>query len=133
MLKNKKFFIFILLFIIIVISPFFYLHSFSKYTIENAFIAANLNIDTKKPNIELISIDNTNQGYKQYANKTHTITARIKVIEKNIAINNINENNVKILVNGNLCNPTFKDIKLISEARNEKVYDIVITNVLGNR
>ena len=37
------------------------------------------NIDKNPPKIEITNIKNTNTGYENYANKTHTITATIKI------------------------------------------------------
>ena len=48
-----------------------------------------MNIDRTKPKIELIEIQNTNTNYPKYANKTHTISFKIKITEKNIGQNNI--------------------------------------------
>ena len=55
---------------------------------ENTIDVANMNIDRTKPKIELIEIQNTNTNYPKYANKTHTISFKIKVTEKNIGKNN---------------------------------------------
>lgn len=47
-----------------------------------------MNIDRTKPKIELIEIQNTNTNYPKYANKTHTISFKIKATEKKIKENN---------------------------------------------
>ena len=47
-----------------------------------------MNIDRTKPKIELIEIQNTNTNYPKYANKTHTISFKIKVTAKNKKKNN---------------------------------------------
>ena len=44
-----------------------------------------MQLDNTPPKIKLISYSNTNNPYPKYANKTHTITARIQIIEDNIS------------------------------------------------
>lgn len=106
--------------------------SFAKYVIEDINTVAKLNIDRCKPNIELISISSSNTNYENYANKTHTLTARIKIIEKNIITNNFSQDKIQIYVNNNLINPTFKSFSLLSENPSEKTYEFSFTNVTGN-
>ena len=48
----------------------------------------------------LISISNTNKGYETYANKTHNITLKVRVIEKNMGIDTIENVETIIKVNG---------------------------------
>ena len=85
-----------------------------------------MNIDRTKPKIELIEIQNTNTNYPKYANKTHTISFKIKITEKNIGQNNIVKDffefkldgkNIDI-VNGNLC------IKEIESTNEGKIYHV---------
>ena len=59
----------------------------AKYIFYNEFYIANLNIDRTKPKIELVNITNNNTGYESYANKTHTITIKVKVADKNLKDN----------------------------------------------
>ena len=93
-----------------------------------------MNIDRTKPKIELIEIQNTNTNYPKYANKTHTISFKIKITEKNIGQNNIVKDffefkldgkNIDI-VNGNLC------IKEIESTNEGKIYKIDIKGISGN-
>ena len=101
---------------------------------ENTIDVANMNIDRTKPKIELIEIQNTNTNYPQYANKTHTISFKIKVTEKNIGKNNfvkdffgfkLDENNINISED----NFSIKEIESINEG---KIYKIDIKGISGN-
>lgn len=93
-----------------------------------------MNIDRTKPQIELIEIQNTNTNYPKYANKTHTISFKIKVTEKNIKENNfvkdffgfkLDENNINIVEN----NLSIKEIESTNEG---KIYKIDIKGISGN-
>ena len=93
-----------------------------------------MNIDRTKPKIELIEIQNTNTNYPKYANKTHTISFKIKVTEKNIKENNfvkdffgfkLDENNINIVEN----NLSIKEIESTNEG---KIYKIDIKGIIGN-
>lgn len=101
---------------------------------ENTIDVANMNIDRTKPKIELIEIQNTNTNYPQYANKTHTISFKIKVTEKNIGKNNfvkdflgfkLDENNINISED----NFSIKEIESINEG---KIYKIDIKGISDN-
>ena len=93
-----------------------------------------MNIDRTKPKIELIEIQNTNTNYPKYANKTHRISFKIKVTEKNIKENNfvkdffgfkLDENNINIVEN----NLSIKEIESTNEG---KIYKIDIKGISGN-
>lgn len=93
-----------------------------------------MNIDRTKPKIELIEIQNTNTNYPKYANKTHRISFKIKVTEKNIKENNfvkdffgfkLDENNINIVEN----NLSIKEIENTNEG---KIYKIDIKGISGN-
>lgn len=108
--------------------------SSAKYIIENTIDVANMNIDRTKPKIELIEIQNTNTNYPKYANKTHTISFKIKVTEKNIKENNfvkdffgfkLYENNINIAED----NFSIKEIESTNEG---KIYKIDIKGIIGN-
>ena len=72
----------------------------AKYIFQYELDVADLDIDRTKPVIELISISNTNKGYENYANKTHNITLKVKVIEKNMGTDTIENVETIIKVNG---------------------------------
>ena len=127
---NKKFIIIILFFIFLFLIPFYYQFSFSKYVFNESFIATKIQID-KKPVIEVLSISNTNTGYEKYANSTHFVTLRIKVTEKNVAINHFTRDNIQILVNDTTMNPSIK-LSLLSNNNGEMLYDLILSNLTGN-
>ena len=112
------------------IIPFFYQSSFSKYVFDISFISAKIQID-KRPEIEVLSISNTNTGYEKYANKSHEISLKVKIIEKNITINLFNSDNIKITVNNEFISPSIK-ISLISSNHGEYIYQMTISNLTGN-
>ena len=119
--------IFILIFFIAIIFPFFSFSSLSKYQFENSFLAAKLELDNTLPEIKLISYSNTNTQYPKYANKTHTITTRIQIIEEHISQINLDSNHINVKVNNKLVSVNFTNISCVSES--EHIYDIVFTNI----
>ena len=127
---NKKIFIICLFFIFLFAFPFYYQFSFSKYIFNDAFTVAKIQID-KKPIIEIIGISNTNTGYEKYANSTHVIGLRVKITEKNIAINHFNRDTIQILVNGTFITPSIK-VFLLSDNNGEIIYDIMLSKLTGN-
>lgn len=127
---NKKFFILCLFFIFLFLFPFYYQFSFSKYIFNDAFTVAKIQID-KKPTIEILGISNTNTGYEKYANSTHVIGLRVKITEKNIAINHFNRDTIQILVNGTFITPSIK-VFLLSDNNGEIIYDIMLSKLTGN-
>ena len=127
-MKTKLFII--LSFFVVFIIPFFSFFSLSKYQFENSFPVAKLELDNTPPEIKLISYSNTNTQYPKYANKTHTITTRIQIIEDHISQINLDSNHIDVKVNNKLVSVSFKKITCISES--EHIYDIVFTNVPGD-
>ena len=127
-MKTKLFVI--LSFFVVFIIPFFSFSSLSKYQFENLFLVAKLELDNTPPEIKLISFSNTNSQYPKYANKTHTITTRIQIIEDYISQINLDSNHINVKVNNEIVSVDFKNISCISES--EHIYDIVFTNVPGD-
>ena len=128
---NKKTKILILLFFFLSLTLIFQ-NVFAKYIIETQSVVAKLDIDCIPPEIELTSLSNTNTNYPNYANKTHTLTFRLKLIEKNIVRNNLNSNNIKFLVNNVQIEPQINYFSLISQNSNETIYEFSITNLIGD-
>lgn len=125
-MKIKKKIIFICLFIVIVTIGSI---TSAKYLIEYQNKVAIIDIDRNPPKIELLEVQNTNEGYEKYANKTHTITTKIKVTEEHIISNNMSLENLIIQVNGK--DVEIQDIKII-ETKKEKdsiYYDIILTGI----
>jgi len=101
----------------------------AKYIFENKFEVANLNIDRTKPIIEVISIENTNKGYENYANKTHIIGITVKFRDKNIDKVLCDKEHIKVKVDKYLQNAQYTKI---SESQGEKTYKIELKNIEGN-
>lgn len=104
----------------------------AKYIINNEFCIANLNIDRTKPKIELIDIKNTNTEFEKYANKTHTITIKVKIIEKNIKNIYFDQEHIKVKIDTNYISS--KNIKLekIEDIQDGKIYQIQLNNLEDN-
>ena len=101
---------------------------------ENTIDVAKMNIDRTKPKIELIEIQNTNTNYPKYANKTHTISFKIKITEKNIGQNNIVKDFFEFKLDGkniDIVNGNFS-IKEIESTNEGKIYKIDIKGISGN-
>ena len=127
---NKKIFIICLFFIFLFAFPFYYQFSFSKYIFNDAFTVAKIQID-KKPTIEILGISNTNTGYEKYANSTHVVAFRVKITEKNIAINHFNRDTIQIFINDTLVVPSIH-IFLLSDNQGEIIYDVMLSKLTGN-
>ena len=123
-----KLFIFTCLFISILL-PFFSFNSFSKYLFDDTFLVAKVQIDNSPPEIELISFSNSNTPYPGYANSTHTITAKVRVIEEHIKEVNFDYSHIKIKVGNKFVSVKFKKISYTSPNSKERIYEIVFTNV----
>ena len=103
---------------------------FAKYVIEDECLVAEVEITGKIPKIELIDIKNTNLGHTNYANRTHNITVKIRVIEKNVEEENLNSNTVFLLDEKEIT-PKYS-IKQISKTDEYIDYEINITKINGN-
>ena len=104
----------------------------AKYIFNNEFLIANLNIDRTKPKIEVIDIKNTNKGYDKYANKTHTITLKVKIIEKNVKEINLNNRFVDIFVSNQKLDEAIKNVKEVEKIDGNRVFEIQLVNLKGN-
>ncbi len=127
--KKSKIFIF---FFLLLISTFFTQTTSAKYVKEEIFTVARLDIDTCKPNIELIDIISSNTNYPTYANKSHSITGHLKITEKNIIRNNLSSDTIQIRVADTVITPEFKRFSLVSENAIEKIYQFSVTNLIGD-
>lgn len=103
----------------------------AKYTFDNIYTVAKIDIDRQPPQIELIKIENTNIDDKKYANQTHIITAQIKIIEKNILENNFKKDNIKILINQKEVIPQIYDIKEFEKGNEFIIYEIKLGKLKG--
>ncbi len=105
---------------------------YAKYIFDATYTIANIDIDRNPPKIELVSLENTNTGYEKYANQTHTITAKIKVIEKNIIENNFGKEKIKILIQEKEVNPEIYEIKEVEKNSESIIYQIKLSKLTGN-
>lgn len=128
---NKKIKILILLFFFLTLTCTFQ-SVFAKYVIQSQSVVARLDIDCVSPNFELLNISNTNSDYPNYANSTHTLTFRLKLIEKNIVQNNLNSNTIKFLINNSQVYPLINYFSLVSQNSSEKIYELSVTNLVGD-
>ncbi len=127
--KKSKIFIF---FFLLLISTIFIQTSSAKYVKEEIFTVAKLDIDTCRPNIELIDIVSSNTNYPTYANKSHSITGHIKITEKNIIRNDLSPDTIQIRVADTVLTPEFKNFSLVFDNTIEKIYEFTITNIIGD-
>ena len=131
-MKIKKFILAIFMVFLFISIPFSYNCVFSKYVIDNQNIVAKINIDRCPPTIQLLDKENSNKNYENYANKNHVITLKFKVTEKNILINNFNENHIKFLLDEKLIFPNYVKINLLSHINDEMIYTITLSGISGN-
>ncbi len=125
----KKVTVFLVIFCLLIIIC---INCYAKYIITSEHIIANINIDGVIPKIEMINIRNTNSKYYNYASRKHTITIKLKVIEKNIIKNNFNKEHIKILVGERETIPKTYDIKEISKDNENIIYEIKLSEILGD-
>lgn len=131
-IKNKFFIRIIICLAIGLFVALSFSNIYAKYIFQNEFCVANLNIDRTKPKIELVDIKNTNSSYPNYANKTHNITVRIKINDKNLKEVFVDNEHVKVKIDDVIIeNETIKYNK-IKDIENEKIYDIELSNLQGN-
>ena len=123
----KKITVFLCMFLII---NFICVNSYAKYVIENTSLVANINIDGKIPKIEFLSVDNTNKAHIDYANKTHTITMKFAVREKNIKEDNTSIN-MKFFLDDKEFNPKNKNVS-IRKSTEYVYYTITLSEIIGN-
>lgn len=127
-MKRKKIYISLIIFLLVIgIQSNIY----GKYVIQNSFEIATISTDETKPVISYYGERNSNIKYPTYANKTHTVTVRIKVVEKNISINNLLEK-TKVLVGGLEEKDKIIEIKKSVGSTKMSVFDITLENLTGN-
>ncbi len=125
-IKNKIIYLFLLIIFLVSINTI----TNAKYVIDKNISIANINIDRTKPVIEVIQIKNTNKGYEKYANKTHTITVTIKIIEKNIKEVHLDKEHIDLFVGDKNVIPNSINVNKIKE--DDEVYELVFTGINEN-
>lgn len=131
-IKNKFFIRTIICLLIGTFIIFSYSTIYAKYIFQNEFCVANLNIDRTKPKIELVDIKNTNSKYTNYANKTHIITVRIKVTDKNLKEVFLDNEHVKVKISDKIVKNVNIKYNKIQDIENGKIYDIELSSLQGN-
>ena len=56
---------------------------------EKTLDVANIKIDVKKPEISFLGATTNNEGYNNYANKTHTVVIKLSAVEENLKDNKL--------------------------------------------
>lgn len=107
----------------------YFTNTYAKYVFQDEFCAANLNIDRTQPQIELISIQNSDSEYKNYANKTHIIVAKIKVEDKNLKEIFLDTNHFKIKINDEFIDNVNIAFGEVQDKVDYKVVDIQSSNL----
>lgn len=97
---------------------------------ENTIQIDIQNIDKEAPIIEIINIQNTNFGYENYANNTHTIIATIKISDIKINANiDIEKIDVCVGNNKNICAKTLKNLQ---KSDTEIIFDLQLNEIQEN-
>lgn len=104
----------------------------AKYVFEYTIEAINLDIDRTKPIIEIVDIENTNLNYEKYANKTHNIIVKIKIIEKNMSNDVLENDEINVLVGNEIAKDYKLEIVTKEKAEDYIIYDLKFSNILGN-
>lgn len=107
----------------------FYTNSYAKYIFQDEFCIANLNIDRTRPQIELVSIQNSDIDYKNYANKTQKVIAKIKVEDKNLKEIFLDTNYFKIKINDKFINNVNINFGEVQDKADYKVFDVELCNL----
>ena len=125
-IKNKIIYLILLIIFLLSINTI----TSAKYVIDKNMSIANINIDRTKPVIEVIQIKNTNEGYEKYANKTHTITVTIKIIEKNIKDIYLDKEHIDLFVGDKNVVPSSLNVNKIQG--NDNIYELVFYGISEN-
>lgn len=126
--KRKAIMLPIIFFIVIGIGNVVY----GKYITNSIFTIAKVNVESKPPEIKFMGVTNSNTGYEAYANKTHILNVKLKVIEQNIKTNNFNKNYIEILVNGVAQNVGVFEIQELERKDDYIVYNLKLSGIDGN-
>lgn len=118
--------IFIVLSLIII---FFNYKSYAKYVFEYQQKAINIDIDNTPPSIEVLNVENTNEGYEKYANKNHDVRIKLKIEDKNELINKLEQFKIIVGIEESKCN---KEISIVEQEKNYIIYEIKINNIIEN-
>ena len=104
----------------------------AKYIFQYEFDIANLNIDRTRPQIELLSIDNSNTTDKEHANKSNIITIKIKITDRNLKEVFLNNDYLNIKINDEYVDYVSIKSDKIEDITDGGIYQIELTNLEGN-
>lgn len=107
----------------------YFTNTYAKYVFQDEFCVANLNIDRTRPKIELTSIQNSDSDYKNYANKTHEIIAKIKVVDKNLKEIFLDTDHFKIKINDKFIDNIKIDFGTVQDKVDYKIFDVQLSNL----
>ena len=82
--------------------------------------------------MELLNINNNNIGYEGYANKTHTITIKIKITDKNLKEVNLDRNHMQIKIDDEYVKNVNVKSKKVQDIEYGGIYQIELSNLDGN-
>ena len=125
----KLFKIFTILIMLSIIVIFYNSKSYAKYVFEFEKKAMSIDIDNTPPNIEILNVENTNEGYEKYANKNHDIRINLKIEDKNELINKLEQFKIIVGTEESNCN---KEISITEQEKNYVIYEIKINNITEN-
>lgn len=123
----KKLKIFICVFLLILTIS---INCYAKYVIERRLNVANIRIDLTKPEIRFLSATSNNEGYNNYANKTHTVTVKLLAIEENLKEEYLFENVVWLVDDEEV--KGIDDNAHSSHYRDTINYEITLNDITGN-
>lgn len=131
-IKNKKYIKLLIMLIVSMLIISICSAIQAKYIFQYKFDIANLNIDRTKPQIELLSIENSKQEDKEYVNKSDIVTIKIKITDKNLKDVFLNKDYLKIKIKDvNVDSAKIKSDK-IEDIADGGIYQIELTNLKGN-
>ena len=131
-IKNKKYIKLLIMLIVSMLIISICSAIQAKYIFQYKFDIANLNIDRTKPQIELLSIENSKQEDKEYVNKSDIVTIKIKITDKNLKDVFLNKDYLKIKIKDvNVDSAKIKSDK-IEDIADGGIYQIELTNLQGN-
>ena len=120
------------IFLLFLFSLFFFESSYAKYVFEEVYTVANIHIDRCAPTIEMISANCSDAESNLCISDNTVITIRIKVVEKNISVDNLSFNNLVITVGGNSIKPALVNNSVVSGGLGEKIYEFSFSHVTGS-
>ena len=123
----KKITIFICVFLLILTIS---INCYAKYIMEKTLDVANIKIDVKKPEISFLGATTNNEGYNNYANKTHTVVIKLSAVEENLKDNKLWKD-VKFLLDNESATKIKASVHS-SYYRDTISYEITLNNITGN-